>query len=1640
MFSPLDAAQALQQSILRYVRSSLPLGYRSDQATLGEYFHARLEKTQFRGPYVEAQQAYTLGLSLSELCAGAPGSGLSALMDRAAALTEADFQGPARAAFRRIAGVDWQNPVAAVWSRPLYAHQERAFNLVVGGRSCVIATGTGSGKTECYLYPLLELLASEAPQCRAEPGIRAILLFPMNALVEDQLRRLRGLLLPLNAASRGVLARRITFGRYTGQTPRDETDTDRPRPEQHIQELGEVLTRKDMFSAPPDILVTNFSMLEYALLRPADHALFRGAERFRMLVLDEAHAYSGTVGAEVAMLLRRVRATLAPERRLVFVGTSATLGSRPEHLQAMAEFASKLFDEEVPSDRIITAPAAAPRLLPAVPGLAERARDIAALGAGLLLRLIGGHADVDDEPDGWPSRLAGDAEQLARLAGASWDGMEAEIGDTEAWSQDPEANARRLLGKIFSTSDVFQRLNALVTAAGGCQEVSVLAADLFATRVATPEPSLVKATEVLLTAAANARVGSRAALAARYHFFVGELGEACLCLNPGCPGRDSGDDGWWSRLLLSHHARCPSCSRLAFALRLCRKCGFVLLEAWRPINNSVILPEPDPDQASQRLLFRPAGEGAEFQGARSRRLCVATGNWFEASDRGGEAEERHQAGCPGQVIRIVEWSDDAGDIKLEKCPECDQGWYQGEEVFTAPSISPYAAASVMLEEAARCLRGAHLRSQILSFSDSRQQAAKLAARLQRTNRDYAFRQLVWGAVLEANGGLSSCKLLDRLFERVSEDDRLVRLFAADPADTSDIAIKTALGELLFREAASAYRSLESIGVVAITYAPELQEVASSLQIPAVLGNSEGLRGGALRATLDLGFRYRACMGSAESAIPFSEPNLQRWSLYRSMIPARGLPRGSAATSALFLKQFTRRNNLLNLVDRACKRAGFALDLAQFNDTIGSFWEGVFVGQKLLTKGYSRSERGHPLITTSSAGESACLQLNLNALLWELPGADSLFQCSKCRRVTAINLAAVCPVRDCDGSLWPIKPEQLDAPGSPVAHYRQLVEREPAPLRVEEHTAEISPRRRAEIERDFRDGGTEAVDVISGSTTFELGIDIGTINAVYMANLPPRLSNYRQRAGRAGRAGGASPLIVNYVRQRPHDQYFWRDIGGFISGPVPPPKFKLSSREILQRHGFSLLTGAALRRYDDAGRPKGGLWGPKWSDFSGFMEDMGAGAWAVAGADCAAVLKVVFAGVDSPLAVELQPGRIVAALEERLRRTQPLLNQRADDGVIEVLSDYGILPAYSFPIYVDEMRLFKCQPHDRPRRDLNLTRDRRISLAEYYPGRIITAGGYQIRSLGLWEGFEDRALAHCPSCGQVTPRSSAQHCGCPTPPKHINAVVPWGGFYGETILDESPPELEREVNASSDVEFDPAGDPPPRDRMEGAALTVAFFEANLMKLARMRQFSPRLGSDALRLMPTRERDVGWRWIERKSLRIPGPNEDHKTAAYHLLHEFTTDAIRLRFCDHPAARPLLAREGGDLIRTWITLGEALLAASARFLDIDDVANAELGVTFRRSVGAFGGRDLVLYDTAAGGAGYARAIGENLREVFGSALDIVTGCECGDSCYRCLRSYRNQHLHARLDRMLVSVGLADFIAGNWPSLARSQAGARL
>ena len=207
-------------------------------------------------------------------------------------------------------------------SRSLYEHQVQSIELTQNERNVVVATGTGSGKTECFLLPALDD-ALRNPG----PGVRAIIIYPLNALANDQLDRLRRLL-------RGLPE--ITFGRYTGDTKWNEEDA----PEEQRRSVlrpNERFSRSQIRSDPPHILLTNFAMLEYLLLRPQDSDIFR-QQRLKYVILDEAHTYSGAQGIDVGLLMRRLREAF-PGRELQFILTSATMGDDSSEI---ANFATKL--------------------------------------------------------------------------------------------------------------------------------------------------------------------------------------------------------------------------------------------------------------------------------------------------------------------------------------------------------------------------------------------------------------------------------------------------------------------------------------------------------------------------------------------------------------------------------------------------------------------------------------------------------------------------------------------------------------------------------------------------------------------------------------------------------------------------------------------------------------------------------------------------------------------------------------------------------------------------------------------------------------------------------------------------------------------------------------------------------------------------------------------------------------------------------------------------------------------------------------------------------------------------------------------------------------------------------------------------
>ena len=223
--------------------------------------------------------------------------------------------------------------------RPLYLHQEKALKKASKGQSLVVTTGTGSGKTESFLIPVLHHILAEVESGELDSGVRAIIIYPMNALANDQIKRLRALLKNYPA---------IRFGIYNGNTPHKQSEALSEYRKTHKDANGapvdplpnELISREEMQEEPPHILITNYSMLEYMMLRPKDDRVFSGA-KLKYIVLDEAHIYKGATGMETSLLMRRLRARISKPDSVQYILTSATLGG-PDADSEIVSFSEKL--------------------------------------------------------------------------------------------------------------------------------------------------------------------------------------------------------------------------------------------------------------------------------------------------------------------------------------------------------------------------------------------------------------------------------------------------------------------------------------------------------------------------------------------------------------------------------------------------------------------------------------------------------------------------------------------------------------------------------------------------------------------------------------------------------------------------------------------------------------------------------------------------------------------------------------------------------------------------------------------------------------------------------------------------------------------------------------------------------------------------------------------------------------------------------------------------------------------------------------------------------------------------------------------------------------------------------------------------
>lgn len=1566
MLDPLETSSRIDEAFIGYLRSTF--GPRRLDLRR-EYNRALGDKGDLsRGPFVQASAPFKPGRSINQLI-------------QAGLLSHS---------FTDLASTF---PL----DRPLHMHQDQAIvQSVQHNRNLVVSTGTGSGKTETFLVPIIDHLMREREAGTLDtPGVRALLLYPMNALANDQVKRLRELLAPVPD---------ITFGRYTGETKSKQSEAEddfRQRYPGATLQPNELISRDAMQARPPHILLTNYAMLEYLLLRPADTSFFDGdlATSWRFIVLDEAHVYNGAQGTEVAFLLRRLRdRVIRSERgRLRCFATSATLGQGEQDNPHLVEFAEQLFSE--PFEWVASDP---------------NRRDV--ISATRLPMVDDGgaaHEMTADEIRGLHAsfRDGGTATQLAGLANATGVPPSGDVAST-------------LHGLLRQDATVLRIQDAL-------KEQSVELRDLA--RIAFPkEADSERLTVQLIDLCVNARRDSSDAplLPARYHHFLRSLEGAFVCLHP-----DHTDST--PRISLERFSSCRGCetqrrTSALFELATCRHCraeyvvgvpdhmddGYGRLNRaneFDPKRRYYLLGDAVDADDDDELATNIGAEATEGD----LELCATCGFVVAASDG-------CDCGHTSTRVTVTGVAPGKGNRgAVQRCASC-AGRSTGEVLFrfltgTDAPVSVVATAlyqnlprSTDNDSADQVGEGRKL----LAFSDSRQDAAFFAGYLERTYGRSLHRSLIWHSISTATDPLRTDDLINDVL-KIAEKNLVLE--PDDGLVTNRRTVASWVVEELL--AVDRRQSLEGTGLVRVRLATprKYRTPPALLALGLSAAESDNLVQ-LLIGTLRSGGALTTPDGVDIRDEQFA-PRNREFAVRRQ---------GSEFGVLGWVPEGSHSNRRLDIVRKVFERLEVDADPHEF---LRSLWRYFTDATGAWTS---------TLLESSSKRQGAVWKLDVARFEFSPLRSDARpLRCDRCAQVTWWDVVRVCPAWRCGGTLAPID----DSNELIGEHYARLYSSlQPISLTAQEHTAQWTAREASSVQDKFIKGD---VNVLSCSTTFEMGVDVGDLQAVLLRNVPPGVANYVQRAGRAGRRTDSAALVVTFAQRRNHDRYYYEHPRKMIDGHIPTPSILLDNVHIARRHSHSVAFARYLRVMADLDTPEvsdvGDFFAPPDPDQANPADHFEAWLTAHPAEVNEALRRILPSHVAAEMGVE-QWRWVTALLEENdhdptegwylrakgevngeLLRVDEMMQQarESDDGyalnryqrlgrtirsqqLISFLSSRNVLPKYGFPVDVVGLNLTGSGHYLAGK--VELSRDLKLAISDYAPGSQVVAGKTLWKSTGLgtraahtWPSY---GWAVCHDCGAfrraLANRPEECHvCGSKAVKQGTGGtfIVPIYGFVGTDVASAGE---SRPLRTAFAEPYFSSDDDQPFEAVDG--LKGAGIQSRISRQGRI-------------AMINRAQGAGYRICERCGAGEPAPvtGRGTKTKGHpdqnrpgricngtwlnrHLGHEYLTDVLELKigtsFDEKDALGVLYA-----------------LIESTRELGINrEEVDGTLFVFARDSAPG-----LVLFDAVPGGAGHCQRIAKRLPELVEHAHNRVDSCKCGrdGSCYSCLRSYSNQRMHEQLNR---------------------------
>jgi len=1610
----------------------------------------------------------------------------------------------------------------------LYQHQFDVLKAFLEGKNVVITSGTGSGKTESFMLPLLYSILQESkkwdkPNLRREnwdwwqndatyvpvrsndrrtPAVRALILYPMNALVEDQIRRIRRTLdsTPITAwLDEHRAGNRIYFGRYNGKTKvpgrrnnhwklnelidhlRDIDSThkqvkDDPNLRDFFPRNGgaELISRWDMQDYPPDILITNYSMLNIMLLRNVENNIFDSTKRWLakdrrnkfLVILDELHLYRGTTGTEISLLLKNLFLRLGLTDHMDQVRVIASSASI-ENDQQSKEFINQFFGLPAETFKIISGQRETP------PPYQRNS----------LLGQAGKYAALYDQLRS--SKEGGEQTIIQPFIGR---------GVTPA-----QFLQQREVPSILIESC---RNEEGRTVAKGFSQVaaSVFGAD-------TPEDERKKAFGGLIYLLSEARDSrKRPLLPIRAHYFFRGVRGVYGCTNPKCTEMDEkyrAEDRKIGKLYFEPRTRC-GCGAIVLDLLYCRTCGEVFLggyatedaqnpHRWSLYPNSFVVDKNKREEQvkkniknysfywpSKRTASHKAGftKSADHSQLRFRFNPV----WFDGNE--GRIKWDASPQMTGWKFDLVGNSGDVTDEMLENvpplpciCPLCGDDWSTRKPLpiddprkYLSPIdfqiIGHTAINHVMVDTLLRHAPSAEQRKLVL-FSDSRQDAAKLSAGVELDHYTKILRQLVQRLGFSKGGEvliyLRYCKR-----DNLNEDERMIaQEFRRRHPEDANLLISYAQSfDLDERDQArlAQLMKMDDAPLPLINLSDKIEKVLVGMGI-----NPAGPTPNSQRAKVDGGTRI-----SWHDLYDF-DANRTKPNLTESRERFHERLNGKLLLNILGVLFSRNQGDIetLGLGIVTCnpeKQIGGGLDEELVRQTVSSAMRILGLRKRYEEEANDRMPTGGGLpryVVDYIEAVAETNRVDLNRLnrtvgevlvaeriidnnllqkseLYIVPPGQTYWECTNCKTVHAHRSGGVCI--ECHNELeekqWP---ESLS---DDMSYYRYLAKDESAPFRLhcEELTGQTNPKETLSRQRHFQgivfkeeNRTVLEIDLLSVTTTMEVGVDIGSLLLVAMSNMPPMRFNYQQRVGRSGRRDASLSIALTVCRNRSHDDFYFQNIERITSDPSPVPYLDLRRADIVRR----VLSLEVLRRafvdisVEHEGMPLGdnvhGQFGKveEWDHNRDHVRE-----WLHGNGDqVREILDALL--IQAPPQIFSQRDEIVARVREGLvddidtilhnhRFVQPDLSER--------LANAGLLPMFGFPTKTRRLIRYYEHEHRIIEAEDEIDRDLDIAIAQFAPGSEIVKDKRVYTSIGVLgdgrnEGSalgEAMVVGVCDKCQSLTTENLGDCCPVCGSQK--------GDQYHEMTISE-PGDFQaapytRDFDGS--FEWKPMKPSIPRVSSEVARheewKTVQ--RARIWGANRQQSYgiNDNNGDNFRFERVNAENEYGFEWIVRDSF----PDEFDTELLAELLNPDVQPEVRalasIKTTDVLFAGMNYANDRMITLNSttlsgraaWYSYGFFLRNVMAKQLDID-VREISVGIrTFQRDDGALEG-EVFVSDALENGAGYVGYF--NNRRRFNTLLEDIVGKyslekhflknrNCDSSCYDCLRDYSNMDFHGILD----------------------------